>query len=126
MTFVSLFSPADGVTAVLGFALDGLALRQRTIADNLANVDTPGFRASYVDFEGVLSAAVSAGDQAPALLAGATPTTGATATPVGPDGNNVDLRKETLAAMQSQFQYQLMARAVSDRADLIRTAAGAV
>ena len=39
-----------------------------------------------------------------------------TDTPVGANGNNVDLRKETLAAIQTQFQYQLLSRAVSDRA----------
>ena len=43
---------------------------------------------------------------------------------MGANGNNVDLRKETMAAVQSQFQYQMLTRAVSDRFDLIRTAAG--
>ena len=38
--------------------------------------------------------------------------TTATDTPVGANDNNVDLRKETLAAIQSQFQYQMMTRAV--------------
>ena len=46
--------------------------------------------------------------------------------PVGANGNNVDLRKETLAAMQSQFQYQMVARAVTDRFDLVRTVAQAM
>ena len=45
-----------------------------------------------------------------------------TDTPVGANGNNVDLRKETLAAMQSQFQYQMMTRAVTDRHNLLRSA----
>ena len=44
---------------------------------------------------------------------------------MGANDNNVDLRKETLAAMQSQFQYQMLTRAVDDRFDLVRTAAGA-
>ena len=47
-----------------------------------------------------------------------------TQTPVGPNGNNVDLRKETMAAMQTVFQYQTVTRAVSDRLALVRTAAG--
>ncbi len=51
--------------------------------------------------------------------------TAATDTPVGPNGNNVDLRKESLAAIQSQFQYQMMTRAVSDHFALITAAAGA-
>lgn len=119
---MSLAMP-DPVSAVLSSALDGLALRQRVIADNIANVDTPGFRATSVDFESSLAAAIDAGEM-PA--AGVAATTAPTRTPVGPNGNNVDLRKETLAAIQSQFQYQIMSRAVSDRFELVTTAAGAV
>ena len=43
-------------------ALDGIALRQRVIADNIANVDTPGYRATSVDFETSLRAAIASGD----------------------------------------------------------------
>ncbi|WP_459975191.1 flagellar basal body rod protein FlgB [Nocardioides pyridinolyticus] len=109
----------DAVDAVLHAALDGIATRQRVIADNIANVDTPGFRATSVDFETSLRSAIASGDPT-ALETTTTPTD----TPVGPNGNNVDLRKETLAAVQSQFQYQIMTRAVSDRAELLRAATG--
>ena len=122
----SLSATSDPVSAVLGFALDGLAARQRTIADNLANIDTPGFRSSYVDFEGVLRSAVASGSETPALLARSAPAVGESDSPAGANGNNVDLRKETLAAMQSQFQYQMVSRAVSDRFELVRTVAGAM
>jgi flagellar basal-body rod protein FlgB len=116
---VPAVSGSDPVFAVLSSALDGLSLRQRVIADNIANVDTPGFRATSVDFESSLRAAVEnggSGDVRAEMLA--------TDTPVGANGNNVDLRKETLAATQTQFQYQLMTRAVNDRFNLIKTAAG--
>ncbi|WP_232681594.1 flagellar basal body rod protein FlgB [Nocardioides sp. R-C-SC26] len=126
---VPAYAAGDAVSSVLGFALDGLAMRQRTIADNLANVDTPDFRASSVDFESALQSAISRGNgeesRTIADIARSTPASIANDTPVGPDGNNVDLRKETLAAVQSQFQYQMVARAVTDRFELIKTAAGA-
>ena len=114
------FAFPDAVGAVLNSALDGVALRQRVIADNIANVDTPGYRATSVDFETSLRAAISSGD----LSAPVVPTETATDTPVGANGNNVDLRKETMAAIQSQFQYQVLTRATSDRFALIRTMAG--
>ncbi|GAB3761164.1 flagellar basal-body rod protein FlgB [Nocardioides ginsengisegetis] len=114
------FAFPDAVGAVLNSALDGIALRQRVIADNIANVDTPGYRATSVDFETSLRAAISSGD----LNAAVVPTETPTDTPVGANGNNVDLRKETLAAVQSQFQYQVLTRATSDRFDLIKTVAG--
>jgi flagellar basal-body rod protein FlgB len=112
----------DRVEGVLHTALAGLSLRQDVIADNVANIDTPGFRARSVDFENSLRAAVARGgvpEEGVALTA--TPTL----TPVGPNGNNVDLRKETMAAMQTVFQYQTVTRAVSDRLGFVRTAAGA-
>jgi len=109
---------SDSVFAVLNSALDGLTVRQNVIADNIANVDTPGFRATSVDFETSLRSAIENGGRT-AVSAKELPTD----TPVGANGNNVDLRKETLAATQTQFQYQLMTRAVSDRFALIRTAA---
>ncbi|GEP40205.1 flagellar basal-body rod protein FlgB [Nocardioides psychrotolerans] len=117
---VPAFSASDAVSSVLGAALDGLSMRQRVIADNIANIDTPGFRATSVDFESSLRSAITSGDPSQVGVA-TTPTD----TPVGPDGNSVDLRKETVAAMQSQFQYQMMTRAVSDRFDILRISAGA-
>ncbi len=112
------FAISDAVSSVLHSALDGISMRQNTIADNIANVDTPDFRATSVEFEDSLRSAISSGD----LGSGVSVTESLTDSPVGPNGNNVDLRKETLAAMQSQFQYQMMTRAVTDRHSLLRSA----
>jgi flagellar basal-body rod protein FlgB len=112
----------DRVEGVLHTALAGLSLRQDVIADNVANVDTPNFRARSVDFESSLRDAVARGGvPAEGIAMTATPTM----SPVGVNGNNVDLRKETMAAMQTVFQYQTVSRAVSDRLGFLRTAAGA-
>ena len=118
------FAVSDAVQRVLGLALDGVSLRQRSIADNIANVDTPGFRATSVDFESSLRKAVENGEitdtSSGSLSVEATPT----GTPVGANGNNVDLRKETLAAVQSQYQYQVLTRAVTDRFNVLRDSLG--
>ncbi len=115
---------SDAVTQVLRTALDGVSLRQQVTADNIANVDTPGFRATSVDFETSLRQATEDGsierDPSRAVQVETTPTD----TPVGANGNNVDLRKETLAAVQSQYQYQLLTRAVNDKFTLVRDALG--
>jgi flagellar basal-body rod protein FlgB len=116
-----LMSASDPVAAALGTALDGLLLRQRVVADNIANIDTPGFIASTVDFESSLRGALTdgiltEGDISPAV-------TRTTASP-GANGNNVDLAAETMAALQATFRYQLLTRAVGDRHALITTAIG--
>jgi flagellar basal-body rod protein FlgB len=114
----------DAVSSVLSAALDGLGWRQRVIADNIANVDTPGFRAVSVDFETALRRVIADPEQAASSLReGLAVTSAPTDTPAGANGNAVDLRKESLAALQTQYQYQVLSRAVSDRADLVRTTA---
>jgi flagellar basal-body rod protein FlgB len=118
---LSIFA-SDGVHSVLHSALNGISFRQDVIADNIANVDTPGFRARSVDFETSLKSAVAAGGvDSRGLDINVLPTD----PPVGTNGNNVDLRKESMAAMQSVFQYQIVTRSVSDRLQLVSTAAAA-
>ena len=117
------FAVSDAVSQVLASALDGVTQRQQVIADNIANADTPGFRASSVDFESQLKAAINDGEFASGEPVDPGVVETPTDTPVGANGNNVDLRKETLAAMQSQYQYQILTRAVSERFNLVKTAA---
>ena len=117
-----LISASDPVASVLHSALDGLSQRQRVVADNIANVDTPGFTASRLDFESSLKSAIGRGG---VDSDGVEINVMDTQTPVGVNGNNVDLRKESMAAMQSVFQYQIVSRSVSDRLDMVRTAAAA-
>lgn len=116
-----LVSASDSVAAALGGALDGLSLRQRVAADNIANMDTPGFIAATVDFEASLRSALADGTVSPDDGA---PSMGVSANQPGVDGNNVDLATETMTAMQSTFQYQLLTRAVGDRYSLVTTAIG--
>ena len=113
---------SDAVSKVLAMALDGVSERQQVTANNIANVDTPDFRATSVDFESSLRSALSGGGVEGAAQSGLQISTTPTDTPVGANGNNVDLRKETLAAVQSQYQYQLLSRAVTDRFSLVRDA----
>ena len=47
---------------VLYQAMRGLSTRQRVIADNIANIQTPGFQAGRVDFESSLRRAIGGGD----------------------------------------------------------------
>lgn len=119
-----LISASDPVAAALGSALDGLALRQRVIANNIANMDTPGFIASTVDFEGSLRSALADGTLTSREMADVSPAVASSTAIPGADGNNVDLGTETLNAMQSTFRYQLLSRAVGDRAALVTTAIG--
>jgi flagellar basal-body rod protein FlgB len=107
----------DDVTSVaLHSALRGLATRQRAIADNVANLQTPGFRANKVQFEDALRDAVVSGgspDIQPAVLRSLEPTR--------EDGNNVNLDRETLQGVDTGLRYQLSLRALDSQYGLLRS-----
>jgi len=46
-------------TDIVGSAMQGTVVRDSVIANNIANVDTPGFKRSVVAFEDTLAAAVA-------------------------------------------------------------------
>ena len=82
--------------------LEVTSAREQTIAANMANVDTPGYRTKDVNFRQTLATASNSED------VHLTPVV----SKVGgllerPDGNNVSLDRESLLLAQSQLQYQL-------------------
>jgi flagellar basal-body rod protein FlgB len=99
-------------------AMRGLSARQRAISDDIANVDTPFYRARSVSFEADLRRAVGDGKN-PLSVA---PTSSLSDAPAGLNGNNVDLTAETMASVNTELAYQLALRAAGDRFTLYRTA----
>lgn len=108
----------DVSVGALHAALDGLAVRQRAISDNIANVNTPFYRAKSVAFEADLRRALEDGDASPA----ASPTVTVSPEPVGLTFSNVDLAKETVASANTQLAYDLALRATGDRFGIVRAA----
>jgi flagellar basal-body rod protein FlgB len=107
----------DTTSVTLHGALDGLAKRQRVIADNIANIQTPGFLAGRVTFEDALLDAVRAGQPGDASVAVAR-----SLEPTREDGNNVNLDHEVLSNIDTGLRYQTMLRATDDQFGLLRTA----
>ncbi|SDH36727.1 flagellar basal body protein [Microbacterium sp. 77mftsu3.1] len=103
-------------TAALTSALDGLSQRQRAIADNIANVNTPGYKAKVVAFERALASSVAAGDGR------TTPTTTESLAPTRMDGNNVNLDIETLTNIETVLRYQFASQAVGGSFKGVQTA----
>jgi flagellar basal-body rod protein FlgB len=108
----------DVSISALHSALDGLASRQRAISDDIANVNTPYFRARSVSFEGDLKRALADGRDPLGVQA----TTVSSQAEPGLTGNNVNLADETVAATNTQLAYELALRATGDRFSLLRTA----
>jgi flagellar basal-body rod protein FlgB len=109
----------DIASVTLSTALSALSQQQRTTANNIANLETPGFQASRVSFEDSLSSAVAAGDPASTQI-----TTTPSGDPSGVNGNNVSLNEEMVVEAKTNMQYQLMTTAVTAKYDLISASIG--
>jgi flagellar basal-body rod protein FlgB len=108
----------DISTSALRVAVTGLSARQNAIANNIANVETPGFRARKVKFEEALQGAVARG-QSPL---GITPSTSESLEPTRLNGNNVNLDEETLSHIDTTMRYQLTLRAIDSKYGMLRDA----
>lgn len=105
----------DVTSVALTSALSGLADRQRAIAGNIANVQTPGYHAQRVVFEDNLRQALSSGGSA-----AVTASTRTSLEPTRLDGNNVNLDTETLSSIDTNMRYQLALRAVDHEFSILR------
>lgn len=116
---MSVVAMIDSTGSALYAALNGLAARQRVIADNVANVETPGYVAGKVTFEDSLRAAIADGNPDAATVS-----TIQSTDPVNPNGNNVSLDNEVVSLTDTDLRYQLMVQAVNQKFGLLRTAIG--
>ena len=116
------FSSTDGYIRA---ALSGLAARQRTIANNVANADTPNFKASEVNFEQTLQNAIQKArpgqpiDQT-ALDGAVTRTSLVNATSTRGDGNNVDIDREMEMLGEANLTYSALTQTMATRLGILR------
>jgi len=103
----------DPTTKILSRLLDATAMRNKVLANNIANSDTPNFTRQDVPFEAELASAVRSGNIdgfAPKIQADR-------ATPARADGNNVAVDRELAElnknAMMHQMAIQLMQQKLS-------------
>jgi flagellar basal-body rod protein FlgB len=99
-------------------ALDGLSARHSALSDNIANVNTPGYKRKTVPFEQALERAVQST---------VSPCTEAACGPMKPfsppvvremhtsgrtDGNNVDVEREMVLLAENTLRYQTITQYV--------------
>jgi flagellar basal-body rod protein FlgB len=107
----------DRTMTALHSALSGLAQRQRVTADNLANINTPGFLAGRTDFESSLKSSLSSGGT-PTVSGG---TVARSLDPTNTNGNNVNLDAETVIATETGLRYQLALNALDGKYSVLRS-----
>lgn len=113
--------------------LEGTSLRHRAISSNLANINTPGYKAMRVDFFDRFqksldnSAGISLARTSPGHLGSEgwrevkPRVTRDNSTSMRSDGNNVDVDAEMVQLAQNQIHYQTILRQMTDRLTLLST-----
>jgi flagellar basal-body rod protein FlgB len=121
-------------TAALQRALDGTWKRGETIAANIANHETPGYKAIKVNFEDELDRAIrrlkretafSGKDYMSALESVKTSDVNIHedwAYSERADGNNVNLEEENVEMAKFQLQYEYLTRQITDTFSRLRYA----
>ena len=95
--------------------LDGLSARQRIIAQNLANTDTPGYLAGRVDFEDSLRNALANGTPESTSIS-----THMSLDPTNVNGNNVNVDDENISLIDTGLRYQLATEAMNTKFRILR------
>ena len=113
---------------VLEKASDASWTRNSVISNNIANVDTPGYKRKDIRFEEYLQGAVSGGSSLDDNIADADldSLTGTTYTDYASssyriDGNNVDIDTEEVELASEQIRYQGITAGINGQFDRMRS-----
>lgn len=91
--------------------MDLLSSRQKLVASNIANADTPGYRTQDIDFQTEFMSSVGeAHAMEPAGLA------------EKPDGNNVSIDREARMLAENAIRFNLASALTRQRLNMVRTA----
>ncbi len=91
---------SNGVERYLDLAASAVKLT----AQNMANVDTPGYRAMGIDFETEMRSALS--DAGQGMLGGRSEVRPEEGLIARPDGNNVSVDRESLNLAEAQLKFK--------------------
>jgi flagellar basal-body rod protein FlgB len=97
----------------LEVALHGTELRQQVISNNLANVNTPGFKRSDVEFGPALAEALQFSGTSSAVAGVTTVVKTDNQSTMRADGNNVDIDREATYLAQTQLQFSALMAVVT-------------
>ena len=91
--------------------MDLLSARQKLVASNIANVDTPGYHTQDLNFEAELRSA--AGEPAARPVEGL---------PTKNDGNNVSIDRESRLLAENALRFQIASGLLRTELRLVRSA----
>lgn len=103
---------------LLGSALNASEKNHRVVSQNIANVNTPGYKAKRLEFEKMLEQLQQTEGHAPEEL----PVVEAEGLPERIDGNNVHLEKEVAQLKENALAFQAYSQLLASRVSTMRRA----
>ena len=103
----------DGLTNSLERYMDLLAARQKVVASNIANVDTPGYRTKDLNFQAELAEAQSSLPPNVTEIGGL---------PVKNDGNDVSLDREARLLAENAMRFSIASNLMRSQLSTLRQA----
>jgi flagellar basal-body rod protein FlgB len=113
---------ADMTYDLLKKSLDASALRQRVIANNIANENTKGFKRSEVVFEEILNEELQKGTSPEDLTRIEPKVIQDNSTSMREDGNNVDIEVEMANMAANDILYNTLITQLNTKYDILRLA----
>ena len=114
----------DTASVVLEKCLDTAAMRHKVIANNIANVETPGFKRSEVFFEESLRQVLESveGGSLKRRIRELEPTANVDLTSsCRPNGNNVSIDREMADLAKNSLRYEAAVQILNLKNSMIRT-----
>jgi len=103
----------DPINGRIEHYMDLLATRQKIVASNVANADTPGYKTKDIDFQFEFMS----------LMQGGTPNVNeVSGLPVKNDGNNVNMDREAGLLSENAIRFNLASNLMRSQLSLVRSA----
>lgn len=93
----------DRIAASKEHYLNLLSARQKLVASNIANVDTPGYRAKDIDFQHEFLTLAHGADPNVREVEGL---------PAGNDGNNVNMEEQARLLAENAIRFQFVSMSI--------------
>lgn len=93
--------------------MDLVSMRQKLVASNIANADTPGYKTQDFDFQNAFKSVLDGGTPEPGPVSGLTTKN---------DGNNVDLDRESRLLAENAMRFNIAANLIKEQITQVKEA----
>lgn len=113
VTCIYLRVVIDSLTNNLETYMDLVSMRQKLVASNIANADTPGYKTQDLDFQSSFDSMLNGGLPQPAIVQGLATKN---------DGNNVDLDREARMLAENSMRFNVASNLMKTAIQQVREA----